>query len=81
MAIADYVVFEVKVPGESDWTEVARADHTQNSVVARMVSSRVNTRFHLRAQCVNNAHGAGTYYNVADTFTPFSEGKEIIQIS
>ena len=74
MALADHVVFEVKVLGESDWTEVGRADRTQNSVVARMASSSVNTKFKLRAQCVNNIHGAGAYYIVTDTFTLFSQG-------
>lgn len=77
MALADYVVFEAKVPGESDWMEVGRADHAQNSIVARMVSNSVNMNFQLRVQCINNIHGAGAYYIVTDTFTLFSEGKEM----
>ena len=81
MALADYVVFEVKVLGESDWTEVGRADRTQNSIVARMVSNSINTKFELRAHCVNNIHGAGAYYVVTDTFTLFSEGKRLLSFS
>ena len=76
VASPDYIVFELnRIIDESDWTEIARFDTTQNSLVVRIPPTGLNTQFQLRAKYVSHSHGAGPYYTT-DVYTAYSEGKD-----
>ena len=76
VALPDYAVFEVNMIGESDWTEIGRADVTHTTLMTRIPAHGLNTAFQMRAKCVSIATGDGSYFTVADTYLLYSQGKK-----
>ena len=74
MAPPDYAVFESNLMGESDWTEVGRANVSQTSMVAKIPGNSENTNYRLRVKSVSNSTGTGAYYTATDVFIIYSEG-------